>query len=91
MNKQELIDSLAQKIQTDKTQAEKFLHAFTEVVMETLKAGGEINISGFGSFMVKARSARMGVNPQRPEEKISIPATKVPKFRAGKNLKDAVR
>lgn len=91
MNKQEIIEALANKIGTGKSDAEKMLQAFIEVVTEVLKSGQEVNISGFGSFVVMQRSARMGVNPQRPEEKISIPATKVPKFRAGKNLKDAVR
>jgi len=74
-----------------KIDAEKALEAFVEVVTGALKSGQEVNISGFGSFVVMNRSARMGVNPQRPEEKIQIPATKVPKFRAGKGLKDAVR
>lgn len=91
MNKQELIDALAAKLTIGKTDAEKTLHAFVDVITETLKSGQEVNISGFGMFMVSARTARMGVNPQNPEQKIQIPATKVPKFRAGKNLKDAVR
>lgn len=91
MNKQELIDALAAKLTIGKTDAEKTLHAFVDVITETLKSGQEVNISGFGMFMVSARSARMGVNPQNPEQKIQIPATKVPKFRAGKNLKDAIR
>ncbi len=91
MNKQELIDALSNKMGTNKQEAEKALEGFVDVVTETLKNGGEVNISGFGAFVVMARSARMGVNPQHPEQKIQIPATKVPKFRAGKNLKDAVR
>ena len=91
MNKQELIEDLASKLTMSKPDAEKMLHAFVDVITETLKSGQEVNISGFGAFMVSARSARMGVNPQNPEQKIQIPATKVAKFRAGKNLKDAVR
>ncbi|OGE81693.1 MAG: DNA-binding protein [Candidatus Doudnabacteria bacterium RIFCSPLOWO2_02_FULL_48_8] len=91
MNKQELVESLANKMGVGKIDAEKALEAFVEVVTGALKSGQEVNISGFGSFVVMNRSARMGVNPQRPEEKIQIPATKVPKFRAGKGLKDAVR
>lgn len=91
MNKPEIIDALAIKLGTGKVEAEKMLHAFIDVITEALKNGQEVNISGFGSFLVTNRSARMGVNPQRPEEKIQIPATKVPKFRAGKGLKDAVR
>ena len=91
MHKQEVIDALAAKLGTGKMEAENLLQGFVEVVMEALKNGQEVNISGFGSFMVSNRTARMGVNPQNPTEKIQIPATKVPKFRAGKNLKDAVR
>ena len=91
MHKQEVIDALAAKLGTGKAEAENLLQGFVEVVMESLKNGQEVNISGFGSFMVSNRTARMGVNPQNPTEKIQIPATKVPKFRAGKNLKDAVR
>ena len=92
MNKQELIDALNAKLNlNNKGEAEKILQGFVDVVTDALKVGQEVNISGFGSFVVVARSARMGVNPQNPEQKIQIAATKVPKFRAGKNLKDAVR
>jgi DNA-binding protein HU-beta len=91
MNKQELVDAIAGKLSVGKNEAENILHGFVEVVTQALKAGQEVNISGFGSFVVSNRSARMGVNPQNPEQKIQIAATKVPKFRAGKNLKDAVR
>lgn len=91
MNKQELVDALAAKLQIGKTEAEKMLHGFVDVVTEALKSGQEVAISGFGLFEVKARNARMGVNPRNPGEKIEIPALKIPKFRAGKNLKDAVR
>jgi DNA-binding protein HU-beta len=91
MNKQELIDSLAAKLGSNRTEAEKSLQAFVDVIQESLRGGQEVNISGFGSFSVSHRAARMGVNPQNPEQKIQIAATKVPKFRAGKGLKDAVR
>ena len=91
MNKQELIDALTIKLSINKHEAEKTLEGFVEVITDALKIGGEVNISGFGSFSVSARSARMGVNPQNPAQKIQIAATRVPKFRAGKNLKDAVR
>jgi DNA-binding protein HU-beta len=91
MNKQELIDALSNKMGAGKADAEKALHAFVEVVTEALKNGQEVNISGFGAFSVSQRAARMGVNPQNPEQKIQIAATKVPKFRAGKGLKEAVR
>lgn len=91
MNKQELIDTLANKMGAGKQEAEKALQSFVDVVTEALKSGQEVNISGFGAFSVSNRAARMGVNPQNPEQKIQIAATKVPKFRAGKGLKEAVR
>ncbi|MEO8065852.1 MAG: HU family DNA-binding protein [Candidatus Doudnabacteria bacterium] len=91
MNKQELIEALSAKLAVGKTEAEKVLHGFVDVITDALKNGQEVNISGFGVFLVSSRSARMGVNPQHPQQKIQIPATKVPKFRAGKNLKEAVR
>jgi DNA-binding protein HU-beta len=91
VNKQEIVEAIAVKMQVDKTMAEKILETFIEVITDALKSGQEVNMSGFGSFSVTQRSARMGVNPQKPDEKIQIPATKVPKFRAGQNLKKAVR
>lgn len=91
MNKQELIDALAVKLGGSRQEAERALEAFVQVVEDSLKQGMEVSISGFGVFTVSNRAARMGVNPQNPEQKIQIPATKVPKFRAGKGLKDAVR
>jgi DNA-binding protein HU-beta len=91
MNKQEVIDTLAAKLGSNRTEAEKALEAFVSLVMDALRTGQEVNISGFGSFSVSNRAARMGVNPQNPAQKIQIAATKVPKFRAGKGLKDAVR
>jgi DNA-binding protein HU-beta len=91
MNKQEVIDALAAKLGSNRTEAEKSLEAFVGVITDALRSGQEILISGFGSFSVSHRAARMGVNPQNPAQKIQIAATKVPKFRAGKGLKDAVR
>lgn len=91
MNKQELIDAMAVKLGGNHTEAEKGLQAFIDSVTDALRTGQEVGISGFGVFAVSNRAARMGVNPQNPEQKIQIPATKVPKFRAGKGLKDAVR
>jgi DNA-binding protein HU-beta len=91
MNKQEVIDALAAKMGSSRAEGEKALEAFVGVVTDALRLGQEISISGFGSFSVSNRAARMGVNPQNPAQKIQIAATKVPKFRAGKGLKDAVR
>ncbi len=91
MNKTELIEALADKTGLAKSEAEKAISAFVEIVTEQLKAGGEVTLTGFGSFMAKRREARMGVNPQNPTEKIQIPAVTVPKFKAGKSLKDALK
>jgi len=91
MNKAELINYLSEKVGVTKKQAEDMVEAFVDVVTSTLKSGGEVNIAGFGAFMAKTRAARMGVNPQKPTEKIQINAVTVPKFKAGKGLKDALK
>ncbi len=91
MNKAELVTKIAEKIEISKKQAEAAIEYFTDVVTETLKAGGEVTIAGFGSFSAKRRAGRTGVNPQNPSEKIQIPPVTVPKFKAGKALKDALK
>lgn len=91
MNKAELIDLVAQRLNMGKGEVEKVFHSVIEVITETLKGGGEVSITGFGNFSVSMRAGREGVNPQKPTEKIQIAPTKVPKFKAGKGLKDAVR
>jgi len=91
MNKNDLIDALSGKLGSPRSEAEKILNTLVDLITETLKKGEEVSITGFGQFSVSDRAARAGVNPQRPTEKIQIPATKVPKFKAGKGLKDAVR
>lgn len=67
------------------------INALLEIITQTLKSGGEVVLTGFGAFSVKTRAARTGVNPQKPTEKINIPAVKVPKFKAGKALKDELK
>lgn len=91
MNKAELINTLSERVGVTKKQAEDMVESFVNTVTETLQKGGEVNIAGFGAFMAKTRAARMGVNPQNPTEKIHIPAVTVPKFKAGKGLKDALK
>ncbi|PKL72514.1 DNA-binding protein HU [Candidatus Kuenenbacteria bacterium HGW-Kuenenbacteria-1] len=91
MNKTELIDTIATKISIKKTEAEKMIATFIAIVTTTLKKGGEVALTGFGTFSAKKRAARMGVNPQNPTQKIKIPAVTVPKFKAGKTLKDALK
>ena len=87
MNKSELIDSIADKSGLNKTQAGEALNAVMESVGEALEAGDSISLVGFGTFSVKDRKARTGRNPKTGEE-LSIPASKVPSFKAGKNLKE---
>lgn len=91
MNKMELAEALAEKAGIGKADAEKFINTMLDVMTSELKAGQEVSLTGFGSFSVSTRAARTGVNPQNPSQKIQIAAVKVPKFRAGKSLKDAVR
>lgn len=91
MNKAELIDTLSAKVGLAKKQVEDLLDAFESTVISTLKTGGEVTLTGFGTFMSKRREARMGVNPQNPTEKIQVPAVTVPKFKAGKTLKDSLK
>ena len=89
MNKTELVAAIAEKAELSKKDAEKALKAFTETVAEQLKNGDKIQLVGFGTFEVAERAARTGKNPQTGEA-IKIPASKAPKFKAGKALKDTV-
>lgn len=89
MNKTELIAAIAEKTELSKKDSEKALKAFIDVVTEELKKGEKIQLVGFGTFEVTERAARTGRNPQTKKE-ITIPASKAPKFKAGKALKDEV-
>jgi DNA-binding protein HU-beta len=91
MNKAELISHLAETSGLAKKQVEDLMEGFVATVVKTLQAGGEVTIAGFGTFSAKQRAGRTGVNPQNPTQKIQIPAVIVPKFKAGKNLKDALK
>lgn len=91
MNKSEVAQALAEKLSVSKREGEDIVNAFTTLVTETLKSGGDIVLTGFGAFSAKQRAARTGVNPQNPTQKIQIPAVIVPKFKAGKALKDALK
>ena len=91
MNKAELANQIAQKFNLAKKTGEEVLEMITETVTEVLKKGEEVTLTGFGTFSAKLRAARVGVNPQKPGEKIQIPAVTVPKFKAGKALKDALK
>lgn len=89
MNKTELVAAIAEKAGLSKKDAEGAVKAFTDTVAEQLKAGEKIQLVGFGTFEVAERAARTGKNPQTGEA-IKIPASKAPKFKAGKALKDVV-
>ena len=91
MNKAELVSRIAERIGGTKKQAEDMIEAYTSIVTETLKAGEVVTIAGFGAFSAKQRAGRVGVNPQNPSEKIQIPPVLVPKFKAGKSLKDSLK
>ena len=90
MNKSELIKSIAAKAELTNKQAGVALDAFISSITEALKDGDTVSLLGFGSFEVRTRPAREGRNPATGE-KVMIPAAKVPGFRAGKGLKDAVK
>ena len=89
MNKTEFISAIAEKAELSKTDAEKALKAFTDVVEEELKKGEKIQLVGFGTFEVSERAARTGINPST-KAAITIPAKKVAKFKAGAELSAAV-
>jgi DNA-binding protein HU-beta len=89
MTKADLITAVAQKAEITKKDAEAAITAVLDTITETLKKGEKVQLVGFGSFEVRSRAAREGVNPQT-QKKIKIPASKVPAFKAGKALKDAV-
>lgn len=89
MNKTELVAAMAEQAGLSKKDAEAALKAFTDVVAEELKANGKVQLVGFGTFEVSERSAREGRNPQTGET-MTIAASKAPKFKAGKALKDMI-
>lgn len=89
MNKAELIANVAESAGLSKKDAEKAINAFVANVEGALKKGDKVQLVGFGTFEVRARAARKGRNPQTNKE-ITIPASKVPAFKVGKALKDAI-
>jgi len=89
MTKADLITAVAAKAEITKKDADAAITAFIDAITDALKKGEKVQLVGFGSFEVRQRAAREGVNPQT-QKKIKIPASKVPAFKAGKALKDAV-
>lgn len=90
MNKSELISAIATKAGFTAVDTGKFVDAFVNVVQDTLTAGDKVALTGFGVFEVREKAAREGCNP-KTGERISIPACKVPAFKAGKTFKDAIK
>lgn len=90
MNKMELVDAMAKETGLTKKDTEKALKAFTGIVAKELANGGSVQLIGFGTFAVGERAARTGRNPKTGST-ITIPASKSPKFKAGKALKDLVK
>ncbi len=90
MNKTEFVNKIAEAANISKAAAAKAVESFQECVAETLEAGENVTLTGFGTFAVADRAARTGRNPQTGEA-IQIPAKKVVKFKVGKNLKDRVK
>jgi DNA-binding protein HU-beta len=90
MNRADLITKIAQDADITKKQAEKALNALVDGVQEALSKGDSVTLVGFGTFSVMSRAARKGRNPQTGRE-IFIPASKSPKFRPGKGLKEAIK
>ena len=78
MNKAELINSIAERIGVSKKQAEDMYEAMLDIITKAMKEGKEVTLTGFGTFMPKVRSARGGVNPQKPSERIQIPEVTIP-------------
>jgi len=89
MGKTDLIDMVAKEAKIEKTKAKAAIEMTIDIVMKELKKGGRVQLTGFGTFSTTRRKKRTGVNP-KTGAKITIPARKVPKFTAGKALKEAI-
>lgn len=90
MNKMDVVDAVASRAGLSKADAGRALDAFIDAISDALARGEKVTVTGFGTFEVRQRAARMGRNPQTGAP-LHIPATKSPAFKAGKGLKDAVR
>lgn len=91
MTKQDLINAAANTAGVTKKAAAEVLDSVLGAITSALRKGENVTVTGFGTFRVSKRAARTGVNPRNPNQKIKIPAMKLPAFKAGKSLKDAVR
>ncbi len=91
LKKSDLVEHLAAKVMVSKKQAEDTVDAMLDFITSTLVRRDELTLTGFGTFLAKLRKGRIGINPKNPTEKVNIPASTVPRFKAGKGLKDAVK
>jgi DNA-binding protein HU-beta len=91
MNKAQFALELAERMDISKRQAEEFLELFQTIITSELANDESVTLAGFGTFSSRIRSARKGVNPRNPSQMIDVPAVKVPKFKAGKALKDTLK
>ena len=90
VNKDALVDAISQKTEQSKKDIEMVIDTMVDEITKSLQAGNKVTLTGFGTFRISNRAAREGINPQT-KEKITIPAMKIPKFTAGKSLKEAVK
>ena len=91
MTKQEFVDRVASKANLSRRDAAAAVDAFLDSITDALRGGDDVSFTGFGKFTTQHRKARQGVNPRNPSQKVQIPASTVPKFSAGSQLKQAVK
>ncbi|MFA5995983.1 MAG: HU family DNA-binding protein [Patescibacteria group bacterium] len=91
MNKASLIEAISERVRLNKKAVESVLDTFEFVTIQCLQAGESVNLTGFGKFLPRVRTARAAADPQNPTQKIQVPTVVVPKFKAGKTLKDALK
>ncbi|MBT4594815.1 HU family DNA-binding protein [bacterium] len=90
MNKSELVEAISEETTFNKKDVMKVITSLTRVIERTLKKGGKVSITGFGSYWISRRPARVGINPAT-KERIKLPAVNIPRFKPGKHLKEQVR
>ena len=91
MTKQQFVDRVASKANLSRRDAAAAVDAFLDSITDALRSGDDVAFTGFGKFSTQHRKARQGVNPRNPSQKVQIPASTVPKFSAGSQLKTAVK
>ncbi|MEK7532267.1 MAG: HU family DNA-binding protein [Patescibacteria group bacterium] len=91
MNKATLAHLISQRVGISKSQGDAVIATLVDIVIDTLKKGEEVTISGFGEWSARTRAGRIGVNPRNISEKITIPPVRVAKFKAGKVLKESLK